>query len=102
LAVLEAVDGAEAIQIGLQRRPQIALLDVGMPRLGGLAAALTLRELHPEMRLALHTADASVHRRHARQHRLPLFDKLDLARTIAWLELQARACAPKDVVALES
>jgi CheY-like chemotaxis protein len=43
LTVLEAASRAEAIRIGLQRRPQVALLDVEMPRLGGIDAALTLR-----------------------------------------------------------
>jgi CheY-like chemotaxis protein len=90
LAVLEAADGAEAIRIGLQRRPQIALLDVAMPRLGGIEAALALRQLRPQMRVALQTAEPLAHRRRAREHRLPLFDKLDLDRAIAWLELQAR------------
>src|SRR5690242_3053036 len=68
LAALEAQDGAEAVQIGLQQRPQIALLDVNMPKLGGIEAALTLRALHPQMRLALHTADPRTHRERARAH----------------------------------
>jgi CheY-like chemotaxis protein len=49
LAVLEAKDGAEAIQLGLQQRPQIALIDVNMPRVGGIEAAITLRDLQPQM-----------------------------------------------------
>ncbi|GEM_PF-1915498 len=93
LAVLEAADGAEALRIGLQHRPQIALLDVSMPRLGGLEAALTLRELRPQMRLALQTGDPLAHRERAREHHLPLFDKLELDRAIRWLESQAHACA---------
>src|SRR5207247_5908237 len=88
--VFEAADGAEAVQIGLQQRPQIALLDVAMPRLGGLEAALTLRELEPRMRLALRTSHPRADRERVREHRLPLFDKLDLDRAIAWLELQAQ------------
>jgi CheY-like chemotaxis protein len=49
LDVLEAEDGAEVVQIGLQRRPQLALLDVNMPRLGGIEVALTLRDLQPQI-----------------------------------------------------
>jgi CheY-like chemotaxis protein len=90
LAVLEAGDGAEAIQIGLQRKPQVALLDVNMPRLGGIEVAITLRELLPRMRLALHTADPVAHRDRARECRLPLFDKVQLERALAWLEVQAQ------------
>lgn len=88
IAVLEAEDGAEAIQLGLQRRPEIALLDVNMPRLGGIEAAITLRELRPRMRLALHTADPHTHRTRAREEGLPLFGKLDLDRTLGWLRAQ--------------
>jgi len=91
LAVLEAADGAEAIQIGLQRTPQLALLDVNMPRLGGIEVAMTLRELRPQMRVALHTAHPLTHRERARECRLPLFDKLELDRVVGWLELQARS-----------
>jgi CheY-like chemotaxis protein len=89
IGVLEAEDGAEAIQLGLQQRPEIALLDVNMPRLGGIEAAMTLRELQPRMRLALHTGDPLVHRQRARDERLPLFGKLELDRTLAWLRTQA-------------
>lgn len=91
LLVLEADDGAEAIQIGLQRAPQFALLDVNMPRLGGVEAAITLRELQPQMRIALHSADPLAHRERAREWQLPLFDKLELDRICGWLEVQAQS-----------
>lgn len=89
IVVLQAEDGAEAIQIGLQNRPEIGLLDVNMPRLGGIEAALTLRELQPGMRLALQTGDPLTHRERAREERLPLFGKLELDHTLAWLRAQA-------------
>jgi CheY-like chemotaxis protein len=66
LAVLEAKDGAEAIQLGLQQRPQIALIDVNMPRVGGIEAAITLRDLQPQMCLALQTGEPAAHRERAR------------------------------------
>jgi CheY-like chemotaxis protein len=97
LAVLEAEDGAEAIQLGLQRTPQIALIDVNMPRLGGIDVAITLRELQPQMRLALQTGDPAAHRERARACGLPLFDKLELDRAIRWLESQARWFAELEV-----
>jgi CheY-like chemotaxis protein len=90
LAVLEAEDGAEAVQLGLQKRPGLALLDVQMPRLGGIEAAITLRELQPHMRIALCTAQPDEYRDRALELGLPLFDKLDLERAMHWLELQAR------------
>jgi CheY-like chemotaxis protein len=91
LIVLEAKNGAEAIQIGLQQRPQLALLDADMPRVGGIEVAMTLRELQPQMRLALQTADPPAYRGRARECRLPLFDKLQLDRVFNWLELQAQS-----------
>ena len=90
IAVLEAEDGAEAIQLGLQERPEIALLDVIMPRLGGIEAAMTLRELQPRMRVALQTGDPVTHRERARAEFLPLFGKLELDETLAWLRAQVK------------
>lgn len=88
IVVLEAEDGAEAVQLGLQQRPAVALLDVNMPRLDGVEAAVTLRGLQPRIRLALQTADPLRHRERARQHHLPLFDKLDFDPLLAWLQAQ--------------
>jgi CheY-like chemotaxis protein len=93
IVVLEAKDGAEAVQLGLQQRPRIALLDINMPRLGGFEVATTLRELQPRMRLALQTGDPDAHRERARAHRLPLFDKRELVRALSWVEAQAEALA---------
>lgn len=93
VAVLEAADGAEAIQLSLQRRPRIALLDVNMPRLGGIEVALVLRELLPGLRLALHTGDPAAHSDSARELCLPLFDKLEFDHVFRWLQRQARSCS---------
>lgn len=96
--VFEAQDGAEAIQIGLQQRPEIALLDIDMPRLGGIEAAMTLRELRPRMRLALQSGDPQAHRHRALEHGLPLFGKLELDRTLAWLQAQVDQCIQTNLV----
>jgi DNA-binding NarL/FixJ family response regulator len=45
--VAEAADGREAIDLTLRHRPDIALLDIRMPRLDGLAAAAELRRAAP-------------------------------------------------------
>jgi CheY-like chemotaxis protein len=92
VSVFEAEDGSEAIRLGLQRRPEIALLDVEMARLGGIEAAITLRELCPKIRVALQTADPAAHRARAREHRLALFDKVDLERALGWLQAQVQVC----------
>lgn len=89
LTVLEAEDGAEAIRLGLQQQPRLALLDVNMPRIDGLDVALVLRELLPQLRLALMSGDARSHRDRAQTHGLPLFDKSDLDGAIRWVSVQA-------------
>ncbi|MQY05592.1 response regulator transcription factor [Actinomadura macrotermitis] len=45
--VAEAGDGHEAIELALAHRPDVALLDIRMPRLDGLAAAAELRRVAP-------------------------------------------------------
>ena len=58
--IVEASDGAAALQIAQQLRPDVALLDVKMPRLSGLDVCRRLREL-PECahtRVVLLTAAA--------------------------------------------
>lgn len=92
IVVLEAEDGAEAIQLGLQQNPDVALLDINMPRLGGIEAAVTLRQLQPRMRLGLHTGDPRTHQERANEQGLPLFSKLELERTLAWLRAQVQWC----------
>jgi CheY-like chemotaxis protein len=85
LTLLEAGDGVEAVDIALERRPRLALLDVGMPRLDGIDVAVTLRDRDASLQVALHTSDAAAHRARAAEHGLALFDKLDLEETIEWL-----------------
>src|SRR5207247_8993800 len=63
-STLEAADGAEAVQVGLQLRPEIAVLDLNMPRLSGVEAAQTLTALRPSMRIALQSSDPGSRRAH--------------------------------------
>lgn len=94
VVVLEAEDGAEAIRLGLQLRPELAVLDVDMPRIGGIEAAITLRELEPSICIALWTGDPQAHRARAREQGLPLFGKLELDRTLSWLRARAPRAVP--------
>ena len=59
----EASDCEGAIRFGLQERPDIAVLDVAMPGLGGLAVAIRFRELLPDTRVlmfSMHDEDETV------------------------------------------
>jgi DNA-binding NarL/FixJ family response regulator len=47
--VAEAEDGVEAVQAALAERPDLCILDVGMPRLTGLQAAHQIKSHVPDM-----------------------------------------------------
>ena len=49
----EAADGVEAVERALQVRPDLCILDVGMPRLTGLQAAREIRSHLPEARVLM-------------------------------------------------
>jgi len=51
--VAEAADGEEAVRLAGTLRPRIAMLDVEMPRLSGIDAALRIRKLSPESRIVV-------------------------------------------------
>jgi DNA-binding NarL/FixJ family response regulator len=48
--VAEAVDGAEAVELGLNSNIHLAILDINMPRKTGLQAACELCRRRPELR----------------------------------------------------
>ncbi|GAA1871044.1 response regulator transcription factor [Myceligenerans crystallogenes] len=48
--VAEAADGAEAVELSRSTRPDLAVLDVSMPRLTGLQAAREISQRVPEVR----------------------------------------------------
>lgn len=101
VAVIEAEDGAHAVQLGLQRRPAVGVLDLHMPRLDGIRAAATLRGLLPALRLALYSADPGA-RATAQSAGLPFFAKLELEALVGWTEAQVtpiRAAVPKQDLA---
>ena len=44
----EAEDGREAVEISSRLRPDLVLMDVRMPRMGGLAATREIKQMLPE------------------------------------------------------
>jgi CheY-like chemotaxis protein len=75
--VAVAHDGREAVDLVLKHDPEIALLDIEMPRLRGTQAAAAIRTYRPQTRVILHTGnlDHSV-RREAAALGVQLLDKL--------------------------
>jgi DNA-binding NarL/FixJ family response regulator len=61
--VAETGDGAETIVLVARHRPDVVLLDLGLPGMHGLDVIARLTRLHPEVRivvLSMHTADPYV------------------------------------------
>jgi len=77
--VAEGADGLEAVQLVMEREPDLVLLDVQMPRLSGLAAAEVIRTLRPNAHIVLHSgaADEPTHER-AEKLGLQLLDKMQV------------------------
>jgi len=53
--VAQASDGVEAVEKALATRPDVAVLDIGMPRLSGLEAVRRIRQEAPKVRVLVLT-----------------------------------------------
>jgi DNA-binding NarL/FixJ family response regulator len=51
----EAADGVEAIEAVKRTKPDIVLMDISMPRLGGLEATLEIKKSHPGVKVLVLT-----------------------------------------------
>jgi DNA-binding NarL/FixJ family response regulator len=47
----EASDGKEAIEKASEIKPDVVLMDIAMPGLGGLEATVEIKKLHPDMKI---------------------------------------------------
>jgi DNA-binding NarL/FixJ family response regulator len=54
----EGESGLDAVEIFRRLRPDVALLDIGMPDMDGLAACTRIREEHPDARILILTVHA--------------------------------------------
>ena len=55
----EASDGLEALQRAVELRPDLILLDIGLPSLNGIEAARQMRSLVPESKIIFLTQESS-------------------------------------------
>lgn len=51
----QAADGVEAVELALRERPDLCLMDVEMPRLNGLDAAVEIKQQLPDCRIIILT-----------------------------------------------
>ena len=54
--VAEAVDGETAVELTNQHLPDIVLLDVGLPGIGGVAACRQIKQQHPQIPILVLTS----------------------------------------------
>jgi DNA-binding NarL/FixJ family response regulator len=57
----EVSDGLEAVQKAEELQPDLILLDIGLPTLGGIEAARRIREFSPRSRILFVSQETSVH-----------------------------------------
>ena len=88
-SVVAAQDGVEAVRVAGTFALHVAILDLNMPRLDGVEAALQLSATRPSLRIALHSSDPDELRRRAHGLGLPLFGKLEVDRLAEWVEDEA-------------
>lgn len=56
----EASDGAEAIELAEALQPDLVVLDIGLPKLNGIAAARRILELAPHSQILFVSQESSV------------------------------------------
>jgi DNA-binding NarL/FixJ family response regulator len=59
--VAEARDGQEAVDKATELKPEVAILDIGMPRLNGLDAARRIKKAVPQIKVLILTMHDSEH-----------------------------------------
>ena len=57
--ICEVSDGLEAVQKAEELKPDLILLDIGLPTLNGIEAARQIRELAPESKIIFLTQESS-------------------------------------------
>lgn len=101
--VAEASDGEEAVEVYDDVRPDIVLMDLRMPGIGGVEAILAIRKKHPAARvivLSTYDLDEDIHRAiqsGAKSYLLKDMPTEEIASTIRWIYGGGDASLPRQV-----
>lgn len=101
--VAEASDGEEAIEVYNDVLPDIALMDLRMPGIGGVEAILAIRKKHPEARvivLSTYDLDEDIHRAiqsGAKSYLLKDMPTEEIASTIRWVHSGGDTSLPRQI-----
>jgi DNA-binding NarL/FixJ family response regulator len=101
--VAEASDGEEAIEVYDDVLPDIALMDLRMPGMGGVEAILAIRKKHPDARvivLSTYDLDEDIHRAlqsGAKSYLLKDMPTEEIASTIRWVHSGGDTALPRQI-----
>jgi two-component system NarL family response regulator len=101
--IAEASDGEEAIEVYDDVLPDIVLMDLRMPGMGGVEAILAIRKKHPEARvivLSTYDMDEDIHRAiqsGAKSYLLKDMPTEEITSTIRWIYEGGDASLPRQV-----
>ena len=56
----EAADGAEAVELAVQHKPEVILLDINLPVVTGMQALARLREMEPDLPVIIVTSQGAL------------------------------------------
>jgi two-component system chemotaxis response regulator CheY len=57
----EAGDGVAAVELTVQHKPEVVLMDINLPLMSGMEALARLRELEPDIPVVMMTSQSALH-----------------------------------------